>query len=156
MAGFNGRSILAPLALLGVFLAGCSGGNDREAELRETLNAMETAMESRDISEFMDHVSDEYKDSQNRVATDIRRVAQIHALGNRNMHILSSIGQLSVNEDFAEAVVFVAVAAQPIDSPESLANMRAELLRFRVEFEYHDQWLVSAAEWKGARLNDFN
>ena len=156
MAGLNGRSILAPLVFLGVLLAGCSGENDREAELRETLKAMETAMESRDISEFMDHVSDEYKDSQNRVATDIHRVAQIHALGNRNMHILSSIGQLSVNEDFAEAVVFVAVAAQPIDSPESLANMRAELLRFRVEFEYHDQWLVSAAEWKGARLNDFN
>ena len=156
MAGLALRLITIPLVLLGLNLAGCSGENDREAELRETLEAMETAMESRDIGDFMDHVSGEYKDSQNRVATDIRRVAQIHALGNRNMHILSSIGQLSVDEDFAEAVVFVAVGAQPIDSPESLANLRAELLRFRVEFEYRDQWLVSAAEWKGARLNDFN
>ena len=156
MAGFAYRFTVISLALLGMGLGGCAGESDRGTELRETLEAMETAMESRDISEFMDHVSGDYKDSQNRVADDIRRVAQIHALGNRNMHILSSIGQMSIDGDFAEAVVFVAVAAEPIDSPESLASMRAELLRFRVEFRYQDQWQVSAAEWKGARLNDFN
>ena len=156
MAGVKNRFVAISLALLGMILTGCSSESDRETELRETLAAMESAMESRHIDDFMDHVSDDYRDSNNRVADDIRRVAQIHALGNRNMHILSSIGQMSINGDFAEAVVFVAVAAQPIDSPESLASMRAEMLRFRVEFRYRDQWQVSAAEWKGARLDDFN
>ena len=150
-----GKIAVTVLLLCSVVIAGCSEQNDRETQLMDTLSAMEAAMENRDISTFMDYVSDDYQDSANRGIEDVRRLAQVHALRNRNLHIFRTIGQLSVGEANADAVIFVAVAGQPIESAASLANMRAELLRFEVQFAWDEDWQVTSAQWKRAGLNSF-
>ena len=48
------------------------------------------------------------------------------------------------------------MAGRPIESTEALLDVRADLMRFDVEFVREgDDWRVRAADWRRAELNDF-
>jgi hypothetical protein len=90
---------------------------------------MEESAQQRDIDALMDHVSPDYQDSAGRTREDIRKIAQIHFLRNRKLHIYKHVTQLDmVDETFAEVIVLVAIASQPIKSVDALGNLRAELM----------------------------
>ena len=149
-------SRLVVIAACLVLPGACSSDKSAEALFRETLAAMEQAIEARDINEFMEYVSESYQDAQGRSRKDIRRIAQLHVLRNRNLHIYRHVTQLAViDEQYANTVIFVALAGQPIESAESLASMRAELMRFEVSFEFGEKWQAVSAQWKRAGINDF-
>ena len=117
---------------------------------------MEESAQQRDIDALMDHVSPDYQDSDGRTREDIRKIAQIHFLRNRKLHIYKHVTQLDmVDETFAEVVVLVAIAGQPIKSVDSLANLRAELMQFKFTFQFDDRWLMQSAEWSRAGISDF-
>ena len=149
-------SRLLVIAACVVLTGACRRANSAEALFRDALEAMEQAIEDRDINEFMETISESYQDAQGRSRKDIRRIAQLHALRNRNLHIYRYATQmLVVDEQYANTVIFVALAGQPIESVESLASMRAELMRFEVSFEFGEKWQVVSAQWKRAGINDF-
>jgi hypothetical protein len=158
--GFSSLHRLPVFALVicpAIFILGaCSPDKSTEALFQETLAAMEQAMENRDVGEFMEYVSDGYQDPLGRSWDDIRRIAQLHVLRNRNLHIYRHVAQLTiVDEQYANIVIFVALAGQPIGSAESLANMRAELMRFEVSFQFNEKWQAVSAQWKRAGISDF-
>ena len=147
-------------ALLGGFLAtltGCSDALDSESQFKEMLAAMEQAIENRDIDSFMDHVDPHYNDSQSRGWKDIRRIAQLHVLRNKKLHVYKHITKIDfVEDESADLDLLVAIAAKPIKSAESLSGMRAELMQFQVSFVYQDDtWRATSAEWARAHLGDF-
>jgi hypothetical protein len=57
----------------------------------------------------------------------------------------------------ARAVALVAMAGTPIERPEALAGLRADLYRFDLRFreEAAGVWRVASAEWRRAALEDF-
>ena len=150
------RRTLGLLAVTSIWLtSGCSN-NDPEALLHETLAAMAQAIEERNIKGFMNHISDDYLDSQSRTKTDIHNIARLHVLANRRLHVYRHIAQISVkDQQSAELVLLLALAGQPIDSADSLKNIRADLMRFQVYFAFTGKWQVLSAEWAQAGISDF-
>lgn len=138
-----------------ICMQGCSADKSADELFRETLTLMEQAAQQKDVKAFMHHVSKNYQDSQARSWQDIRRIAQIYFLRNKTVHIYKHVTRLDIIDDSAEAIVLVAMAGQPIDSVESLINIRAELMRFKVQFEFDGGWRVRWAEWKPAGPGDF-
>ena len=117
---------------------------------------MEQAIEQRNVDDFMDHINESYSDSQSRNRDDIRRIAQLHVLRNKNLHLFRHITSMDFVEDkSAQVVVLVALAGRPIDSVESLSSLKAELMKFHVRFIFDQQWTVVSADWSRAGLNDF-
>ena len=142
--------------LLPCLLAACADDKSAEELFRQTLTEMEESAQQRDIDALMDHVSPDYQDSDGRTREDIRKIAQIHFLRNRKLHIYKHVTQLDmVDETFAQVIVLVAIAGQPIESVDALANLRAELMQFKVRFQFDNRWLMQSAEWGRAGISDF-
>lgn len=135
----------------------CSAEIDSETQFRNTLTIMEKAIENRHIDTFMDYIDPDYSDSQSRDRLDVQRIAQLHVLRNKNLHLFKHITELNlIEEESAYLEILVAIAAKPIESAESLISMRAELMQFQVSFQYQDDfWKVISAEWSRASANDF-
>jgi hypothetical protein len=55
------------------------------------------------------------------------------------------------------AEVYVAMAGTPIEAPEALVGLRADLYRFDLELaeEPDGEWRVSSAQWRPAAIDDF-
>lgn len=139
-----------------LFVAGCGERLTEEEQLRQTLAQMQTALQKRDISSFMEHIAEDYADDHGRTALDIRRIAQLHVLRNKNLHIFRHITQLDFSDSGqAQAVILVAVARQPIESLEALKNLRAELLEFKVRFVHADTWQATSAQWRAVSIGAF-
>ena len=130
-----GGKRFACVLVLALFAAGCGDDTTSEQRFRETLAEMDRAAEDRELADFMDHVSEEYTDSQGRTWEDIRRLAQLHLLRNRNLHVYRHVTQLDLVEDeSARAVVLVALAGSPVKDtagPRQHAR-RADAIRGRV------------------------
>lgn len=145
--------IIIPLMMI---LSACSDERSVEEVFSETLMSMELAAQQKDVGEFMTFVSKIYSDSEGRSWHDIRRIAQIYFLRNKEIHIYKHITRLRFsNESTAEAVIFVALAGQPIDSVASISNIRAELMQFKVIFVFDETWQIRSAQWKPAELSNF-
>ena len=143
-----------------ILLSGCGDDSSSEEAFHQTLAAMEEAIENKDISDFMSYVDESYSDNQSRVWHDIRRIAQLYVLRNKNLHLFRHVTQMDIVEDeSANVVILVALAGQPIDSVAALSSIRAELMQFNVYFEYDpdrdETWKAVSAEWKRAGLDDF-
>ena len=117
---------------------------------------MELAIEQRNIDDFMDHIDDSYSDNQSRNRDDIRSIAQLYVLRNKNLHLFRHVTSMDLVEDeSAQVVVLVALAGRPIDSVESLSSIKAELMKFRVSFVFDQTWTAVSADWSRAGLDDF-
>lgn len=144
------------VSILGVLSGGCSKERNDEELLKEALTDMEQHIENGDLGKFMDFFSDDYLDSRSNRKQDVRNLARLQILRNRNRHLFQQVTQIHVNEGrSAEAVIIVAMTGQSIDSATLLRNMRAELMKFKVEFVFDDRWRVISAEWARAEIGDF-
>ncbi len=148
--------IVCLIVLISTGLNGCGEDITPDELFRETLTTMETAVEKKDLSQFMEYISPQYQDSKSRNRDDIKNIARLHILRNRELHIYKHITQIDItNDQYAEAVILVAMAGQPIESAQSLIGLRADLMRFKVSFEFDQVWRVQSAQWSRAGAEDF-
>jgi len=140
-----------------LMLAACGGPPDSpEARIRALIEDIEQAAESHEISVFRDVVADDYRDERGLDRQTVLRIVQGVLIRNQRIHLLSLARNIDVQGGEARAVVMVAMAGQPIESTEALLNVRADLMRFDVDFARRgDQWLVTAVQWRRAEVNDF-
>lgn len=137
-------------------LSACDSPPSSEQLFRQTLSDMETSIQQGDVSAFLEFIDESYTDSRGRTREDIRRIAQLHVLRNRNLHLYHHVTRLEfVEDESADVNVLVALAGQPVASPASLANIRAELMQFDVQFDFDQQWKVVSASWSRAGIDDF-
>lgn len=146
----------AGAALLGLLVA-CGGPETPpEAQIRDLVARAEQAAESHDLSVFKEAVADDYQDNHGYGRQAVLRLIQGMLLRNRQIHLLSLVRDLQVQEDAAQVRVLVAMAGRPIDSAEALLNMRADLMRFDAELTRDgDQWRVRSVDWARAEVADF-
>ncbi len=103
-------------------------------------------------------VSDRYADSRGNDRRAVEGLVRYYFLRNRAIHLYTQVKSVKVPErGRAEAVVLVAMAAQPIPAVDAFVRLRAELYRFDVALVADDgrEWKVVRAEWRPAELADF-
>jgi hypothetical protein len=146
------------LLLLLCLALGCRAGTvSPEERVRAVLAEIEAAAERANVRAMKDHVSESYGDN---AGNDKRRLAQIvafHLARNRTIHLLTRIPLVEFPAPGeARALAFVAMAGSPIEGPEALLSLRADLYRFELWLRDEDgDWRVSSAAWRPAEVEDF-
>ncbi|MGI9316010.1 MAG: hypothetical protein ACR2QW_01655 [bacterium] len=144
------------LAMLVAMQAGCGEEVTPETLLRQTIDQVQDSAESRDLGDFMAHISEGYKDEGGRSWKDVRALTQLQFIRNPKIHTLKRITELRLTDDTnASATVLVALAGRPIDNASALSGLRAELMRFELELRLGDHWRIVNASWHRADLADF-
>lgn len=144
------------IALLSTFafacLAGCGDSSSPDAQVRATIAAIEEAAEARDVGGFMEHVSDEFRDSQGRAASELSRYVHGYFIANQSIHLLSRIESIEFPTS-AEARARVTVGMVGRDAAAADAwNLAAEIHDFDVTFVREDgEWKVRYAKWGQSR-----
>jgi hypothetical protein len=142
-----------------VVLAGCGGApDDPEQQIRDLFALLETSAEARETGPFRDALAEAYADNRhpNRAAALQSLRAYLRYYG--NLHLFSVIRSIDIDAGSAraEAVVFVALTAVPVESVGQLVSVKADAFRFDVQLVGNDdQWQVAASEWRRIASDDF-
>lgn len=145
-------------ALIGAGALACGGdAASPEAQVRATLAAAESAAEARDAAALKEWISEAYHDDAGNDRRAVGALVGMHLLQQRSVHLLTRTVSLEIpRPGEATAQVLVAMAGSPIDGPELLAGVRADLYRFDLELRDEDgSWRVVSAAWRPAALDDF-
>lgn len=150
------RSIVCLLLVTLALLASSCEKPNPVQEVMDLIQVVERLVQVGDVEGVAERVSDDYRDDR---GYDKRAIQGILAMTmrDREIHLWKRVERIDVVEPGrVEALVFIAVAAQPILGPDKLANLQAELLRFdAVVVKEDDAWRVVAARWSDATLIDF-
>lgn len=152
------RALSAPAAAAALLLLSACGSPDEppEARIRDLVARAEQAAEDHDIAVFRDGISGDYQDNHGYDRRTVLRLIQGLLLRNQQIHLLSIVRDLRVQDGAARARVLVAMAGRPIESAEALLNLRADLMRFDVQLALEGgEWRVRAVDWERARAADF-
>lgn len=146
-------------AVLGLCLLAlaCADRTPPEERVRAVLAALEESAQGRDAGAMKEHVSDGYSDAQGNDKRAIAQLVAFHLLRNQSVYLLTRVQGVEIAAPGqARAEVLVAMAGTPIESPEALLGLRADLYRFDLAFAEEDgDWRVRSAEWRPASVQDF-
>jgi hypothetical protein len=144
---------IAPLvAALGAALAaGCGGGSDPEAEIRELLAAAEQAAEARDAGFFGDVVGEGYRDARGNDRAELIRSLRGLFLANQSIEIVSRVDEIVLEgADAARAVVHAGMLGRR-SGAQLLGGVDADLYRFELELVNEEgEWQIIGASWSRA------
>lgn len=150
-----GRRCVLLLAAL-VVLACSSSPQTPEGQIAALIDHAEAAAESRDLGELAKLVSDDYRDPQGNDKGAALDIARFYFLRNQRIHLLVRADDIQlIATDKAAAVVYVAMAGQPIDTPSQLTQLQGDVMRFDLALVRTDsEWRVASASYQRARLED--
>ncbi len=125
--------------------------------MRAVLAALEEAAQQRDAGAMKEHVSGGYSDAHGNDKRAAIQLVAFHLLRNQSVYLLTRVQGIEIaGPGEARAEVLVAMAGTPIESPEALLALRADLYRFDLAFAEEDgAWRVRSAEWRPAAVQDF-
>lgn len=136
--------LMTMLALTLALTAACRDPEDPETQVRAAIDAMAAAAEARDVGAFMEGVSANYGDGEQRTKSDVFVMAQMYLGPGQTVHVTHRIVEVTVDEDTARARVIAGVSDGPIVAP----GTRAEVLEFDVRLERDGtRWRVNRAAW---------
>lgn len=133
------------------FLQACSNQDPQspEAQVRDTLTAIEVAAEERSLSDIMQHVSKNYRDHEGRALDDLKRTAQLYLLSNQKIHIFTRITSIEINDGLASVEVSAAMASTEAALADENSRLRADTHRFSLVLALEgDDWLLTSASWQ--------
>ena len=113
---------------------------------------METAAEARDVGELMEHISEDYRDSNGLGPQEAARYVRGYFIANQSIHLLTRVEDITFPiADEARAKVLVGMvgreAATTNDSSD-WGDLAADIYQFEITFRREDeQWKVSFARW---------
>jgi hypothetical protein len=130
-------------------LTACGNPDSPEQQVRQIIGKMETAAESRDVSELVQHLSAEYRDSRGMSPDEAARYARGYFIANQSIHLLTRVEQVEFPlPDEARARVLVGMVGRDDDSAGNW-DLAADLYEFNLALRQEDgEWKVSFAEWR--------
>jgi hypothetical protein len=152
------QPVRLPAALALAALLACSSEPETpEARVRAVLAAIESAAEARDVKAMKEHLSERYADSRGNDKQAVGGIAALHFMRNQSVYLLTRVAAVELPAPGeARADVLVAMAGTPIDAPEALVGLRADLYRFDVTLrDEAGSWRVTSAVWTPASVDDF-
>lgn len=133
--------ILAVCVLTAALWA-CGSSDSPQAQIRKVIDAVETAVEARDVGDVMQFVADDFRDAQARGPQELRRYLQGYFIANQSIHLLTRIEHIDFpHPDEAEVEVTVGMVGRDADAAGAW-DLAAELRSFEVTMRRQD------GEWK--------
>jgi hypothetical protein len=131
-------SSTSPILIAAILLAACAAKSSDEEQVRALIDSVETAAESRDASDVLEYVADDYADSNGLDKTQLQNLLRGYFLAHPKLELVVNIESLEFPVDgLAQAVV--SVATVELGDPD--------LQRLRVEFRRADgEWRVVRAD----------
>jgi hypothetical protein len=129
---------VSPIFIAAILLAACGTKSSDEEQVRALVDAVETAAEARDTSDVLEHVADNYADSNGFDKTQLRNFLRGYFLAHPRLEVLVNIESLEFPVDgLAQAVI--SLATVELTDPD--------LQRLKVEFRRSGSaWQVVRAD----------
>lgn len=140
---------LAPIVLLLACLCiGCGTPDTPEAQIRQALSRMEAAVEARDLGDFRNGLSAQYRDEDGRDANEMANVVRGYFVLNQSIHLLTRINQIGFPAtDEARVSITVGMAGKEAASGDAW-SLAAEVHDFDVTLMNKDgDWRITFARW---------
>ena len=143
-----------------VFVLGACSSDpqlSKQQVLRNSINEIELRFEARNLGDIIEYVSEDYSDENGRKLADVKRVIQLQLLRHKKLFIISKIGDIQwQGEQKAIVEITAALTAQDVKDVGILPKIRADMVKFTVEFVKIDElFKVQAATWTWAQPSDF-
>lgn len=131
-----------------VTLTGCDDADSPEQQVRQIIEKMETAAESRDVGDLVQHLSAEYRDTNGMTTEEAARYARGYFVANQSIHLLTRIEQIEFPlPDEARARVLVGMVGRDADATSNW-DLVADLYEFKLALRQEDgEWKISFAQW---------
>ena len=139
------------LALVVALAGACSKSEGPEAEIRAVIDAIETAAEEGDIGGIMEHLGEDYSDSDSNDKASLRGILFMQLQRSGGVSVTKRIDAITVSDDAttAQSVVFAALADGPITS----GSTRSDVWRFDLQFRLEGRnWLVTRVDQSQATI----
>jgi hypothetical protein len=129
---------VSPIFIAAILLAACGTKSSDEEQVRALVDAVETAAEARDTSDVLEHVADNYADSNGFDKTQLQNFLRGYFLAHPRLEVLVNIESLEFPVDgLAQAVI--SLATVELTDPD--------LQRLKVEFRRSGSvWQVVRAD----------
>lgn len=138
--------------ILSLAASACSnqGQLTPEQQVEKVIDAMESAIENRNNSQFMEHVSDEYSDHKTNTKKSIRKIATVYLLQNKNINLIIQLDSVDLINQTTAAVE----ATILMTGTNTRSNSRLPFLKFdnqQVSGVFRlkgNDWLLSSLSWE--------
>lgn len=132
------RILLATLVMTTMLLAACGAKSSDEQQVHALFDSVEAAAESRDASDVLEHVADDYADSGGFDKARLRDLLRGYFLAHPKLELIVNVESLEFPVDgLAQAVITVATVE--LGDPD--------LQRLKVELRRADgEWRVARAD----------
>lgn len=136
--------IFATLALVA-----CGASDTPEAQVRKVIEQMERAVEARDVSDLMAHISAQYRDDLGQGAEEASRYARGYLIANQSIHLLTRVESIEFpSAEEARAVVTVGMVGREAEAGGAW-NLAADLYEFDSALVREgDDWKITYAKWR--------
>jgi hypothetical protein len=129
-----------------------------EDEIRQLIALLEDAVRKKDITPLKAHISERYRDEEQRDKQAMKGVLAYYFLQHRSIHLLTRIESLRFPQPrTAEISVFAAMAGTQIPDASWLPRVQADIYRFDATWEKESDgvWRLQKASWHPATTEDF-
>ena len=145
------------LAIVALLLCGlgCSKKpKSPEAAIRQTVSAIEKAVEEKDVDAVMERVATGYRDKDGNNRKGLRAMLAMRFFRQGGIHALVRVSKVQFPaKTTAVAELAVAIAGTPLPENGILDGLRADIFDLTITFSLNDdEWQVSEARWnRGGR-----
>jgi len=145
------------LILSCLFATGCSSRpKDPEQEVRDVITRMENHAERKELSDLKSYVDESFSAKGKYDKKEISGLLNFYFLRRKNIHVLSRVVDVSFpTPDLASVKLIAGLAGKAFDSADELKGIRADLVRFQLQFTHRGQWRLTRANWARLSLGDF-
>ena len=149
--------IIINLLLVALLVSCGSKELSKEQMLSDSIEQIESRMESRKLSDVAEFIDENYSDEQGRTLRDVKRVIQMQFMRHKTLFILSNVNQVEwTTENEAQVTITAALTGQDVNDVSLLKSIRADMVSFDVKFiRQDDKFVVSSARWQRAYPLDF-
>lgn len=147
---------LGSVLLLGcILLVGCDRNDTPEGRIRAFVDEVVETAEARKWRSFDNFIAEDYADDQGLDKKAVAAIAARYLIANQSIHILKRVSDIEIEEPRARATVYAAMAGQPVDGPQDLLRLNADVYRFNIELAPDgDSFLITSAAWEPAYVED--
>jgi hypothetical protein len=142
-----------------LLLFSCSSEKEltKDQLLKQSIAEIESRFEQRKLGLIVEYVSESYNDESGRTLKDIKRSIQLQLMRHKSLYIFSTIKDVQWSDDTnAKVEIAAAMGGKPIESASILTSIRADMMKFSVDFVLEDAvYKVKAATWNWAEPSDF-